>query len=178
MTPNAVGFEGDAHSNAWSRAWHVHSSTSGRLRCLHQHYQLSTMCKCWGYLAPIALGCGEAWYRPQHIAPPSPSTTFDAALASPNPCLPHAGFVELYRDGEVIQAVVTCSFFFGSVVYGVTNENNWDQVERLQFLVWAILSGTTCWLVSVLGQRVHAVSELVFDTSGSTGRIILARGRC
>lgn len=66
--------------------------------------------------------------------------------------------MELYRDGEVIQAVATCSFFFGLSVYGVNNQDNWVQVERLQFMVWAILSGTTCWLVSVLGQRVHAVS--------------------
>eukprot|EP00752_Nemacystus_decipiens_P004326 g3951.t1 len=65
-------------------------------------------------------------------------------------------FVGLYRDGEVIQAVATCSFFFGSVFYAVRNEDSWVRVERLQFLVWAILSGMTCWLVSILGQRVHA----------------------
>lgn len=88
------------------------------------------------------------------------SLTFDALL--PSACtsrsLFFAGFVELYRDGEVIQAVVTCSFFLGSILYGVRNPDNWVQVERLQFLVWAILSGTTCWLVSVLGRHVHAVS--------------------
>lgn len=83
---------------------------------------------------------------------------FSRPFSSPRPDLARAGFVELYRDGEVLQAVITCSFFFGSVLYGVKNQDNWEQVERLQHLVWAILSGTTCWLVTVLGQRVHGVS--------------------
>ena len=83
--------------------------------------------------------------------------------------------MELYREGEVIQAVVTCSFFFGSVFYGVRNQDNWVQVERLQFLVWAILSGTTCWLVSVLGQRVHAVSLCYINSFGQKTRRVLGR---
>ena len=64
----------------------------------------------------------------------------------------------MYRDGEVIQGVVTCTFFLGTVVYAVHNQDNWEQVARLQSLVWAIFCGITCWLVAILGQRVHAVS--------------------
>lgn len=65
----------------------------------------------------------------------------------------------LFRDGEVAEAVLTCSFFLGTVVYGVKHQEKWEKVERLQYLVWAVISGVTCWLVAILGNRVHAVSE-------------------
>ena len=74
-----------------------------------------------------------------------------------NSCCCCAGFVVLFRDGEVVEAVLTCSFFFGTVIYGVRNQDSWERVERLQYFVWAAISGVTCWLVAILGQRVHAV---------------------
>ena len=77
----------------------------------------------------------------------------------------------IYRDGEVVEAVLMCSFFVGTVVYGVRNQDSWGNVERLQFLVWAVISGVTCSLVAILGQRVHAVSEYVdFWSSPSSER--------
>ncbi|CAM9911097.1 unnamed protein product, partial [Pylaiella littoralis] len=63
---------------------------------------------------------------------------------------------KLYREGEVVQAIVTCAFFFGTVIYGVNHQDHWYSVERLQHLVWAILCGGTGWLVTFLGNRVHA----------------------
>lgn len=68
------------------------------------------------------------------------------------------GFVELYRDGEVFEALLMVSFFLGTVLYGASNQDSWEQVERVQFLAWSIVSGVTCWLVTILGQRVHVVS--------------------
>ena len=77
----------------------------------------------------------------------------------------------IYRDGEVVEAVLMCSFFVGTVVYGVRNQDSWGNVERSQFLVWAVISGVTCSLVAILGQRVHAVSEYVdFWSSPSSER--------
>lgn len=136
-------FGGDAH-NAW-RGYVVFLGDAFSGRTVHAVVRMSRLLVEFGTNALVAS-----------------SLTFDALLPSALLGSFHAGFVELYREGEVIQAVVTCSFFFGSVFYGVRNQDNWVQVERLQFLVWAILSGTTCWLVSVLGQRVHAVSSLCY----------------
>lgn len=89
-----------------------------------------------------------------------------AHLSIPAVHLSCAGFVKLYQEGELIQAFITCSFFSGTVAYGITHQRLWGIVERLELSVWSLLSAVTSWLVIVLGRRVYTVSgrsELVHD---------------
>lgn len=78
----------------------------------------------------------------------------------------------MYREGEVVQAVLTCSFFFGTVIYGIHHQEHWHKVERLQDFVWAIFCAGTSWLVTVLGNRVHAV-RLGLDLALEEGVLFL-----
>lgn len=69
-----------------------------------------------------------------------------------------SGFLEIYHAGELLEAVVTCFFFFATTIFGAYRPEHYNVVSRLQGIVWGSLSGLTCFVVTILGQRVYVVS--------------------